>query len=290
MTAGELLALAARHGLALEADHATVDMTGLDSIVLHARDATGTRWIVRCPRRPDVAMAAQHEGRVLALVRDRIGVAVPEWRIHTDEMIAYTRIEGTPAVTHDTGAPVWNQVDPTAPSIAFIDSMARLFTALQSIDTEGAELKLRSVEDCKTRVRDAIERTREALQPRQAQLERWERWLEGPTWRAHTTLVHGDLHPGHLLMTDGVVTGVLDWTEAEITDPGVDLAMFGGCFGRGSLENLVARMEALGARTWDGLVEHAMERWAVMPVLGAAWALEHDSTFALDHARSMLHA
>src|SRR5690606_26422291 len=100
-------------------------------------------------------------------------------------------------------------------------------------------------------------------QPSQAMVERWERWLAGPTWPDHVSLIHGDLHPGHMLLTDGVLTGVLDWTEAEVTDPSIDLAMFGGCFGRAALADLVARMTALGARTWDSLVDHAMERWAV---------------------------
>jgi aminoglycoside phosphotransferase (APT) family kinase protein len=40
----------------------------------------------------------------------------------------------------------------------------------------------------------------------------------------HTTLVHGDLGPEHLRVHDGRVTGVIDWTDAHIGDPGLDLA------------------------------------------------------------------
>ncbi len=70
-TLPELLALAHRHGLELVADGATLDTMGLDFLVAHARDAAGTRWIVRTPRRPDVAASARHEARVLSLVADR---------------------------------------------------------------------------------------------------------------------------------------------------------------------------------------------------------------------------
>jgi aminoglycoside phosphotransferase (APT) family kinase protein len=37
-------------------------------------------------------------------------------------------------------------------------------------------------------------------------------------------LVHADLGPDHLLTTGGRVSGVIDWTDARIGDPGVDLA------------------------------------------------------------------
>ena len=40
----------------------------------------------------------------------------------------------------------------------------------------------------------------------------------------NTTLVHGDLGPEHLRVHDGRITGVIDWTDAHIGDPGLDLA------------------------------------------------------------------
>jgi aminoglycoside phosphotransferase (APT) family kinase protein len=42
--------------------------------------------------------------------------------------------------------------------------------------------------------------------------------------RSPTTLVHGDLGPAHLLSQDGELTGVIDWTDARIGDPALDLA------------------------------------------------------------------
>jgi fructosamine-3-kinase len=39
------------------------------------------------------------------------------------------------------------------------------------------------------------------------------------------SLMHGDLAPEHVLCnTTGLITGVIDWTDARIGDPAVDLA------------------------------------------------------------------
>ncbi|QNE17076.1 phosphotransferase [Kribbella qitaiheensis] len=39
----------------------------------------------------------------------------------------------------------------------------------------------------------------------------------------HTTLVHGDFGPDHVRVHDGRITGIIDWTDAHIGDPGLDL-------------------------------------------------------------------
>ncbi|HET6988494.1 MAG TPA: phosphotransferase, partial [Kribbella sp.] len=38
-----------------------------------------------------------------------------------------------------------------------------------------------------------------------------------------TSLVHCDLGPEHILVTDGRITGIIDWTDAVIGDPALDL-------------------------------------------------------------------
>jgi aminoglycoside phosphotransferase (APT) family kinase protein len=39
-----------------------------------------------------------------------------------------------------------------------------------------------------------------------------------------TALIHADLGPDHLLVRDGRMTGIIDWTDAEIGDPALDLS------------------------------------------------------------------
>jgi aminoglycoside phosphotransferase (APT) family kinase protein len=285
----ELLARARHHGLSLSPEGARLDQGGLDFVALHARDTDGTPWIVRAPRRPDVVEGAAHEARALAIVRGRLPVAVPNWRIHTGELIAYPRLGGTPVITLDTGAPVWNVVDPKAPSDAFVDDCARLYAALQAIADDG--LRTTSVAEARAELAEAIAVARELLAPSPHIVARWERFLGGDTWPSHLALIHGDLHPGHMLVTgEGRLTGVIDWTEAKVTDPGADFAVFLAAFGRASLERMLARFEHHGGRTWSRAVEHAEERWAIFPAQAALWSKRTGSTVALEFARAELAA
>lgn len=286
----DLLALARRHGLSLRPEGARLDPSGLDFLALHAADKGGTPWIVRAPRRPDVAAAAAAEARLLAIVRPRLPVAVPDFRVCTPELIAYPRIPGTPAVTVDTGAPVWNLIDPAAPSDAFLESCADALAALQAvpageIPTEAVD----TIDAARARIDHAVRLAEELLAPSTATRDRWRRFVDGDTWPDHVALVHGDFHPGHMLLDEGGrLTGVIDWTEARVTDPGTDLCLFAGCFGRGVLERFLPLFEHRGGRTWPRLVDHAVERWALFPALAAEWAHRTDNAAVMQYARDQL--
>lgn len=292
----ELLAIARRHGLEVTATSSSLDGSGLDFVVAHGRDAAGTPWIVRAPRRPDVIASACTEARVLSLVRGplagRASVEVPHWRYHSAELIAYPRLPGTPVLSLETGALQWNIDDPAAPPEALLDSLALALVALQAIPAEQArrgELAEKPVAESRATYARAMVATREALGATSAHLARWQAWLDGETWPAHLAVVHGDLHPGHLLIDErAALTGILDWTEGHLGDPSTDLAMAYGCFGAAAFERLLARFAHHGGVTWPRLAEHAAERWAFFPVLGAEWALRTGNEGALAHMRSQL--
>lgn len=42
--------------------------------------------------------------------------------------------------------------------------------------------------------------------------------------RTPSTLIHGDLGPEHVMSEDGRITGIIDWSDARIGDPALDLA------------------------------------------------------------------
>jgi aminoglycoside phosphotransferase (APT) family kinase protein len=42
--------------------------------------------------------------------------------------------------------------------------------------------------------------------------------------RVRTSLIHCDFGPDHILMTGDRVTGIIDWSDAEIGDPALDLS------------------------------------------------------------------
>lgn len=292
-TIDQLRAAAAHHGLDVTPIGDSLDGMGLDFLVLHARDAAGTRWVVRSPRREDVIAGAAHEARVLALLRQTFPFAVPDWRIHAAEVIAYPRLDGTPAVTLDTGAPVWNHVDPAAPSEVFLDSMARALAALQAIPLAAAQaagLRVPTLADERVHLAAVIAVARPLLEPTDALWDRWERWLAtDANWPTHVALVHGDLHPGHTLLSEsGALVGLLDWTEARVTDPSVDFAMFHYCFGRAPLEALLERFAAHGGVTWPGMLEHILERVAIWPALAAEWAARTGNASILEATKAQL--
>lgn len=283
-----ILAAAARLGIALSPDGATLDTSGLDFVAVHARALDGARWIVRAPRRADVLAGASTEARVLAAVRPALPVAVPAWRAGA-EVIVYPRLDGTPAITLDTGAPVWNVIDPAALPEAFVTSLGALLAALQRVPA-GA-LPARTLDEERRALAGAVELSRELLSPPEDTLARWSRWIDdaGAVWPAHVALSHGDLHPGHLLLDErGAICGVLDWTEARVGDPGIDLAMIHQCFGRAALEAVLAAFAAHGGIVWDRAAEHAIERAAMFPALAAEWAHRTGNAAILAYARAEL--
>ncbi|WP_437801804.1 macrolide 2'-phosphotransferase [Sorangium sp. So ce693] len=289
-----LLDAARREGLRLVTSHAGFDTSGLDFLVVHARDEDGVPWVVRTPRRLAVVASARVEARVLALVRRRLPVAVPDWRVHTDQVIAYPRLVDVPAVTVDPEAGVrWNRVDPAAPSAAFIASVAEALAALQRTDAaevEAAGVPVKPIDGARQALARAMDETRAVLAPPDVLWARWQRWLANDAiWPRELALVHGDLHPGHMLVDEGGrLTGILDWTEAHLGDPSGDFALFAGAFGKGVLDALIARFEAAGGATWPGLAAHAAERWAAWPPLAAKWGADSGNEGVIEHARNLL--
>jgi aminoglycoside phosphotransferase (APT) family kinase protein len=278
-----IVAAAARHGLTLT--DPVLDTMGLDFLAVHARDPDGTRWIVRAPRRAEVAAAASIEARVLAAVRGKLPVAVPDWRIASD-VIAYPRLDGTPVVTLDTGEPVWNGIDPAAPAPAFLAAIGSTLAALQRIGDPS--LPARTISEERAECARVLERSRELIAPPPALLDRWQRWIDDDaTWPAYVVLSHGDMHPGHLLLDEnGALTGVLDWTEGRIGDPGIDLAMMHRCFGKPALEAIVDALVANGGTTWPRALEHATERVSFFPAQAADWAARANNEAILAYAKS----
>jgi aminoglycoside phosphotransferase (APT) family kinase protein len=288
-TTHELVAAAAREGLDLTPDAGPLDTMGLDFLVVHGCDAAGTRWIVRSPRRADVIAGATREATALRVVAPALAplhIAVPDWRIHAPDVIAYPRLDATPALTLETGAPVWNIIDPTALAPTFLESHAQLLHAFARIDDAG--LRHKSLADSRAEVADGIAAAQELLDPDPAYVARWEAWL-ARDWPTHTAFSHGDLHPGHLLLApDARIVGVLDWTEAAVGDPSIDLAMVKMCYGRPALEQIAAHMTALGTPVPPSLVAHAVERCAAFPALGAAWARRTGNLGMVDYLKSQL--
>jgi macrolide phosphotransferase len=274
-----LLATARAHGLDLAREQARVDESGADYTVAHAVDGDGVPWIVRVPRRPDVAERAGIEHRALEMVRMRIPAGVPRWEVFSPELIAYRRLAGHPAAVVDAeaGGYVW-RFDETHPPTAFLDSLAAVLAALHGVEPAealAAGLPVRTPADVRQEHAARMERARDVLQVPDSVWRRWQAWLaDVDCWPEWSTLIHGDLHPAHILVDDAHrVTGLLDWTEARVADPAADFAVQYATLGRAALDALVERYGRAGGRVWPRMADHVVETWSAYPAVIAQFAL-----------------
>jgi aminoglycoside phosphotransferase (APT) family kinase protein len=93
-------------------------------------------------------------------------------------------------------------------------------------------------------------------------IAQWERLRAAPPWQGGGLWIHGDLHPGNLLVRDGRLSGVVDFGDITAGDPATDLAV-GWMLLRGAARSRFRDLTC-GAEGW--LDDAAWAR-------GRAWAL-----------------
>jgi aminoglycoside phosphotransferase (APT) family kinase protein len=301
----QLLERLAAAGLQLRTTQTAFHQTGLDFAVVHAIDDDGRTWIVRTPRRDDVVVAARGEAVVLRYVAKHLAVAVPDWRVHTDEVIAYPRLAGEPVVDIVNGAVHFKFPMDAIPG-PFLQDLGGVLAVFANVikdgvkdgdvfkvdDARAAGIKVESVDDVRAAVRKDIENTRDILQPSARLWSHWQRWLDDDAmWSGPLALAHGDLHPGHWLVTDDHrLVGILDWTEAKVTDAATDLAMVYGCGGEAALSAVAQAMTSAGAPPSTTTLAHAAMRWSATPATAAAWALRTNNPGVLEQVRAQLQS
>lgn len=270
----DVLNAARRHGLELDAAGARASDAGLDFFAVFARDHEGREWVVRLPRRDDVVARAAHEARVLAFVKPRLPVAVPDWRIYAPDVIAYPKLAGVPAgeIDPEAKAYVWH-IDPKALSRNFIQTTATMLATLHAITPVGFDVPRMSV--VRAKLAASMEQVRQAFGVPDVLWRRWQTWLASEDlWPTRATFIHGDFHAGHMLVdTEERLIGVLDWTEGGVGDPAVDLAGFQMVFGESAMQSLLNAYVAAGGYVWPRAMEHIAETLAAYPVSIGMFAL-----------------
>jgi aminoglycoside phosphotransferase (APT) family kinase protein len=103
--------------------------------------------------------------------------------------------------------------------------IAAFVSALEAIDATDVPLGGRhggrmgsddqTVRACVHALRDEIDAARA--------LSVWEAALRAGPWRNSPLWVHGDLLPGNVIVRDGRVTGIIDWSSAGAGDPACEL-------------------------------------------------------------------
>ncbi|MDQ0062212.1 macrolide 2'-phosphotransferase [Paenibacillus harenae] len=290
----ELLVLSLRNGLQLSPEHVEMNESGMDFLVAFAKDDSGREWVLRQPRRSDVWERAENERKVLAVVGKHLPVEVPDWQICTPELIAYPLLSGQPVAVVDPagGGYAW-QFAQDSLSDVFFNSFAETLSALHNIDhgeAVRAGVRIKSPTEAREAFAANIEEIKQSFAIPAALSERWTAWLSsGSYWPKHSVLNHGDMHPPHIIVDQTQrVTGLIDWTEAEIGDPGKDFVIYYALFGKEGLQDLLTRYEIAGGRTWPRMAEHIAEQWAAYPALVAKFALITGKETDMEMARGMI--
>lgn len=290
----DILALAKSNGLHILHEGLELNESGLDFRALFAKDIQGTPWVLRTPRRTDVVQSAAYEHKVLQLIRDTLPVAVPDWQVYSPEFIAYPQLEGTPTATIDmeTKSYVWF-INPEALTERFVASLAKALAALHWTDHQQAAdfgVRVKQHDEVRQLMAQRMKEIRSAFGVSGELWQRWQTWLADDSyWPKYSALIHGDLHPGHILVSSNTeVTGMLDWTEAEVADPAIDFTSYYTLFGEVELTRLLKLYEAAGGRVWPRMSEHIVELTAAYSVLIAEFALKSGLDEYMEMARNAL--
>jgi aminoglycoside phosphotransferase (APT) family kinase protein len=192
--------------------------TGTDNAIYRLGDRMG----VRVPRIHWAVHQIDMEYRWLGRLAPRLPVAVPEplakgapGNDYPYPWLVYGWLEGEDALEAEVVE--WNQL---------ARDVAGFVVALEQIDpTDGPPARSRGgpLAPHDKDARRAIRQLDAALVDRAMAI--WEEALLAGPWTAPPVWVHGDLYPGNVVVSEGRLRGVIDWSGAGVGDPACD-AMF----------------------------------------------------------------
>ncbi|WP_298457023.1 aminoglycoside phosphotransferase family protein [uncultured Cellulomonas sp.] len=249
-----------------------VAASGWDNAVLRLGDDLA----VRVPRRAAAAELVRHEQRWLPVLAPALAVPVP----------VPVRV-GAPSgrypwawsvVPWFTGRPA-TTVPPAARG-GLVAPLGRVLVALGVPAPAGAPHN--PVRGVPLATRDDAVRDRLAsghVPDADRVLDLWREAVSVPRWAGPPVWVHGDLHPGNLLLTpDGGLAAVLDFGDLTAGDPATDLATAWLTFdadGRRRLRRQVTAATGVDDATWA-----RARGWALCMASALLAHSDDDPTFA----------
>lgn len=268
--------LAQEHGLDIIPASVEFNEAGLDYLVAFATAKDGKAWVLRIPRRPDASVKIADEARILKLVKGRLSVSVPDWRIRSRTLVAYPALPGYPGLTVEDGEAAWHF---DRESTAYCRSLGRLIAQLHRIDAEAAQaarIPTLTPAEVREEWRTNLAKVGAEFSIAGRLLERWNAWLdEDSYWPDFTVFTHGELYPAHLLLDDDAeIRSVLDWTTAKVGDPAVDFMFHHSMSTPEAFELTVRTYLDEGGRVPGRLAEQCAEIMAAGPIGYGAYALE----------------
>lgn len=272
-TKKEVVEIAGKHGFQLKENTFVFNESGLDFLVVFAVDHEGKEWELRIPRRPDVFPSTKAEKIALDLVNENAGFKASNWEVYTEELIAYKKLHGAPAgtINPDIQAYVF-EIDESNIPECFYQTLGKVLASLHRIPKKMAAeagIVVQTSQEVKQVMKDRMDAVKEKFGVGEALWGRWQTWLnDEEMWPKETALIHGDLHPGHILIDkESNVTGLIDWTESKVADISTDFVGHYRVFGEEGLESLIKAYKEAGGYHWSKMKEHIIE-------LNAAYAVD----------------
>ena len=99
---------------------------------------------------------------------------------------------------------------------------------------------------------------------RVAVLAAWEAALAAPAWAGPPVWLHGDLHPGNILVHQGRLSGVIDFGDVTAGDPAADLSVAWMLLPAGHHEAFRAAYAAASQHGGPGSLWHRARGWALV--------------------------
>ena len=276
----QVIEIAKKHNLILKEETMQFNESGLDFQVVFALDESGIDWVLRLPRREDVMPRTRVEKQALDLVNQYVKYfQAPNWIIYTDELIAYKKLDGVPAGTidHNIGNYVW-EIDINNVPPSFHMSLGRVLAELHSIPSDKATefgLIVQTPEEARKSMKQRMNDVKTKFGVGEKLWNRWQSWVnDDEMWPKKTGLIHGDVHAGHTMIDkEANVSGLIDWTEAKVTDISNDFVFNYKAFGEEGLEALIIAYKEAGGYYWPKMKEHIIELVAAYPVSIAEFAI-----------------
>jgi aminoglycoside phosphotransferase (APT) family kinase protein len=174
------------------------------------------QWLDRQPSYPDVEERLRTETRLMPRLSPLLPLATPV-PIVVDEhplRVRHVLVPGSPAPSEKLGAEDGCRFGKFLRALHDMPVNIYVETGVPDAVAARAEL-LATLERLLHRVVPLLP---EDLHPPATEL------LRRVALKTPTTLVHGDLGHHHVMYADGRITGVIDWSDARVADPALDLA------------------------------------------------------------------
>jgi len=219
----------------------------------------GEDLAVRIPRREIAAPLVRHEQRWLPVLATRLPVPIPvpvrtglpglDYPWHWSVVPWFAGRHAIDLARRDTGG--------------LVDGLVDFVTHLHA--PAPPDPPVNPFRGVPLGTRDAVLRDRLTALPaarRASALTVWEDALAAPVWAGPPLWLHGDLHPGNLVVSDdGALAAVVDFGDICAGDPAVDLAVAWYLFDGEDRAAFIDRVTA--ASGWDTAMWRRARGWAL---------------------------